>query len=301
MAHLKLLSISLFLCLSQTTMAQPMDFDEPLPGYQVTVDYRQVADSVLQADLFFPKGIPPGGAWPVVLYVHGGGWSGGNRQAATNWRHHHVHRLLLESGIAVLAIDYRKGEASQMVADPISDCLGALQWIAAFSGKHRLDPDRIAIWGTSAGAHLALMTVVEINQNRPPATPKPDRIAAWYPPTQLTWMLQDDPSQTRKRTKALGFNPRRSKKLASTYSPVDQAKYIDLPTLLIHGEADTLVFPRHSDALHFKLQRNSRPSSLITVKNGVHGFISEPGRGGIVPDMETIQQQTAFFLAEIAN
>lgn len=275
--------------------------DEAFPGYQIEVDYRITNNGPLQGSLYFPKGIPAQGNWPVVLFVHGGGWLGNDRSAASNWRHREVHRIILNSRVAVFAIDYRKHPVARNVGDPVSDCIAALRWIAENGPAHRLDAGRIAIWGSSAGGHLALMAVIEATRSPGSGTPVPRRVAAWYPATRLDWILEDAPQDSRKRIRGLGFNPKQNNQLNYAYSPLEQVEWLRLPTLLIHGENDPLFFPRHSEALHWELQKRSRASSLIIVRNGVHGFATSPGDEGIRPSLQIIQQQTADFLALVAS
>ncbi len=289
------------LCLNGGSMNLPASADEPLPGYRIEVDYRITESGPLQGSLFFPKGIPRRGNWPVVLFVHGGGWIGNDRSAALDWRHREVHRLILDSRVAVFAIDYRKHPVARNVGDPLSDVLAALRWIAEKGPANRLDAGRIAIWGSSAGGHLALMAVIEANRSPGSGTPVPRRIAAWYPATRLDWILEDSPGDASKRSRGLGFNPKRDEQMNRAYSPLEHADWLQMPTLFIHGENDPLFFPRHSEALHWELQKRSRASSLIIVKNGVHGFVSSPGDEGIRPDLQIIWQQTADFLSLVAD
>ena len=67
---------------------------------------------------------------------------------------------MLKSGYAVVCIDYRLVNDSFTVVypEPLADCKDAVKWVRANSQQYGFNPDRIAVMGTSAGGHLALMT-----------------------------------------------------------------------------------------------------------------------------------------------
>lgn len=272
---------------------------EPLPAQRLTVPYRATDTQELFLDLYLPLGASPASGWPVVLFIHGGGWIGGSKEDALHWRHLEVHRQLLQEEVALVAIDYSRGEHANHVGDPLADCLYALRWIQQAANIAALDPRRIAVWGSSAGGHLALMTTIEAEQNQGTGIPLPQRVAAWYPATELSWILEDAPRTTGRRVNGLGFNPRQEPDLNKRYSPLHQVEALTIPTLLIHGKEDALFDSRHSDALHWELQRRSRASSLILVDNAIHGFVTEAEGQGISPDFETLVFQTASFLSQV--
>jgi acetyl esterase/lipase len=99
----------------------------------------------LVLDLHVPQ--PRDGiAVPVVVYVHGDGFFGGTREMGP-WA------FLLAAGYAVASVDYRlKGEAR--FPGPVHDLAAAVRWIRARAGDYGLDPDRVAGFGSSAGAYL---------------------------------------------------------------------------------------------------------------------------------------------------
>ena len=86
-----------------------------------------------------------------MVYIHGGGWSGGER---TQLRRQAAY--LAARGIAGMAIDYRlSGQANYPAA--LEDCLDAVRWLRANAGKYGVDPARVAAAGSSAGGHLAAL------------------------------------------------------------------------------------------------------------------------------------------------
>jgi acetyl esterase/lipase len=89
---------------------------------------------------------------PCVIYVHGGGWNSGSREDSPNY-------LLAESGFVTISIDYRLTDIAAFPAQ-IHDVKSAIRWVRANAGELGIHPDRIGIWGHSAGGHLALLAAV---------------------------------------------------------------------------------------------------------------------------------------------
>jgi acetyl esterase/lipase len=105
---------------------------------------------ILNAFLYYPSSPMPPAGYPTVLYVHGGGWIGGDH---TDW-FPFFHELLAH-GLVIVSIDYRLSSEMAFPAQ-IHDVKGAVRWLR--SDPHLgVDPDRIGVWGTSAGAHLAAL------------------------------------------------------------------------------------------------------------------------------------------------
>jgi acetyl esterase/lipase len=89
---------------------------------------------------------------PAVIYVHGGGWHSGDRSDSPNF-------LLTDAGFVTLSIDYRLTDEACFPAQ-IHDVKAAIRWVRANAGELGIDPNRIGIWGHSAGGHLALLAAV---------------------------------------------------------------------------------------------------------------------------------------------
>ena len=89
-------------------------------------------------------------ALPVLLYLHGGGWTIGDLDT------HDVlcRQLAREAGCAVVAVDYRMGPEHRFPA-AVDDCVEAFRWVLAQAPDLHLDPRRTAVGGDSAGGNLA--------------------------------------------------------------------------------------------------------------------------------------------------
>lgn len=106
------------------------------------------------ADLVTPTGDGP---FPVLVYLHGGGWVSGSPTS-----HNKLAHRFAEAGFLVLNVDYRMAPEHPFPV-PFEDCVEALRWakreIAAYGG----DPDRIAVGGDSAGGNLSAAAAIALD------------------------------------------------------------------------------------------------------------------------------------------
>jgi acetyl esterase/lipase len=93
------------------------------------------------------------GPFPLVMYVHGGGFTGGNWELNSN--NNGVIQLARTRGYAVASIGYKlAANNSKAFPDLVEDVLAAIRHLRANAVEYRLDPDRFAITGFSAGGWL---------------------------------------------------------------------------------------------------------------------------------------------------
>ena len=119
--------------------------------------YAEVGGQPLRLDLYLPAdGVEPR---PLLVWIHGGGWSGGSRFPAPGFA-----TQLRNRGIAVASVSYRlTSQAAQWGGQPvifpaqIHDVKAAIRWLRAHATEYQLDPNRVGVWGSSAGGHLAAL------------------------------------------------------------------------------------------------------------------------------------------------
>ena len=111
------------------------------------------ATESLRLDLFQPVGDPQV-LRPAIVWVHGGSFRGGNRGLEEGNATSFARR-----GYVTVSISYRlrSGNIGQAIADAQHDAQAAVRWLRSHAGEYGIDPDRIAIGGTSAGAITALL------------------------------------------------------------------------------------------------------------------------------------------------
>lgn len=115
----------------------------------------------LQLDLYTPRGDAASGR-PVFVFAHGGFFFTGDKSTTVTWA-----QRMAQRGYVAASINYRLGTAPvlypvdtptefQVVNDARADMQTAVRWFRANAASLRIDPDRIAVGGTSAGAVTAL-------------------------------------------------------------------------------------------------------------------------------------------------
>ena len=235
------------------------------------VVYANVDGASLRYDHYRPRKVD--GPAPAVVLVHGGAWMHGDpSQAAGNALH------LARRGIATVSLSYRLAPEHRFPA-PVHDVRHGLRWVRAHAAELGIDPERLALIGLSAGAHLALMAHVarrlpELEPPLPPAlrdVPEDVRaIILHYGPYDLS-RTRPFPDGIDPAGEHLG--PRRGEtawvKLAS---PVEHAALVDAPVLLIHGTKDTVVSHRESVRMHDALTAAGKRAALLLLEGAPHAF-----------------------------
>jgi pimeloyl-ACP methyl ester carboxylesterase len=121
--------------------------------------YNKIGQRALLLDLYTPKGIAAK-PWPVVIMVHGGGWSKGS--------HRYLRPLamsLAAKGFACITVEYRlAGEASFPAA--VWDVKAAVRWVRKNAKQYNLDADFITVAGGSAGGNIAGLVGVTTGDKR---------------------------------------------------------------------------------------------------------------------------------------
>lgn len=116
------------------------------------IDYRPGGTGG-EWQLDYAKLTNPGSPLPVIVMIHGGGWIEGDKSSFRNycvfWAQHRFF---------VASINYRLARAGRTTfPEAIGDCKCAIRWLRANATELNIDPKRIAVYGNSAGGHLALM------------------------------------------------------------------------------------------------------------------------------------------------
>ncbi len=245
--------------------------DTPLPDVRIAADvvYGHKDGMALTFDVLTPAN--SNGA--AVLYMISGGWVSrwgppeafGRRSAAG----------LLAKGFTVFAV--RHGSAPKYkVPEAEADVRRALRYVRMHADEFGIDPDRLGVFGGSAGGHLALMLGLVSDDGASDSGDEVLRTAsrvaavvAYYPPVDIRRMA--GPSE---RFPALDFPVAQ----AASISPILFVSSDDPPTLLIHGDADRLVGVRNSEAMYASLQDEGVDSELIIIPGGNHGFTRREDR-----------------------
>lgn len=112
------------------------------------VFYTESKDKLQSLDVYSP---PQGDQHPVIVWIHGGGWTKGDKAVLQK-----KPQALVEKGYVIVSVNYRLVPAVTL-KDLMSDIAKSIRWVRDHAKEHRGDPDRIVIMGHSAGAHLAAL------------------------------------------------------------------------------------------------------------------------------------------------
>ena len=212
---------------------------------------------------------------PVIVWVHGGGWC--NHDLDRNYRPELELLRYVSRGYIVASIDYRLSDQAPFPAQ-IQDCKCAIRYLRANAEKWNLDPDRIGVWGESAGGHLvdllgAAEDVPEFEGNGgwQGYSSRVSAVCTWYSPADLTGtaIAQDDGT-----VNLLVGNPAPDKlpEALRLASPVTYLHPGMPPFLVMHGNADELVPFAQSEELFRRLQEMGCPAEFYAVDGQGHGF-----------------------------
>ncbi|MCH4551717.1 alpha/beta hydrolase [Aestuariibaculum lutulentum] len=125
--------------------------------YCENVTYKKTETSKLKLDVYRPKSNNKKETYPAVLLIHGGGWLVGSKE---NQRIMGQHLTL--NGYVGIPVSYRLGfEAPYPAA--VNDLKDAIIWVKKHAKKYHINPDKIVVLGTSAGAQLATLIGVTPN------------------------------------------------------------------------------------------------------------------------------------------
>jgi acetyl esterase/lipase len=209
---------------------------------------------------------------PTLIWIHGGGWTGGAKESAT-------FNLVpyLEMGWNVVNVEYRLARVALAPA-AVEDCLCALRWVIRNAKQYNIDTAKIVVSGSSAGGHLALTTGMI------PASAGLDRqcpgnetlqvaaIVDWFGISDVGDLL-DGANRKTYAVQWLGSLPNRVE-VASRVSPLTYVRTGLPPIISVHGDADPTVPYAHSVRLHEALRKANVDAELVTVPGGRHGGFS---------------------------
>jgi acetyl esterase/lipase len=218
----------------------------------------------------------PGHTTPTVLYIHGGGWVVGAKEAS-------VMGILpyLEMGLSVVNVEYRLARVSLAPA-AVQDCRLALRWIYKNAKQYGFDTTKIIVTGGSAGGHLALMTGmldpsagldIPTDWDYTGVEPKVAAIVNWFGITDVKDLL----SGSNRQEYAVNWlsNLADKESIAKKVSPLTYVRKGLPPIFTVHGDKDQLVPYEHAVRLHEGLNRAGVQNQLITIPGGNHGGFSK--------------------------
>ncbi len=229
-------------------------------------------------DLYLPR---DGEHLPLIIHIHGGAFRMGSKEQG-------VPVAYLAEGYAVASINYRLSQHATFPAQ-IEDCKAAVRWLRAHARDYRLEPDRFAAWGASAGGHLAAMLGTTGDTKEFDVGGNLDQSSAvqavvdYFGPTDFLQMdthrpdegMAHDPANS-PESQLIGGPVQENKEKAARANPITYVTRQDPPFLICHGDADRLVPLHQSELLEAALKEAGVPVTFYTVKGAGHGPFKDP-------------------------
>jgi acetyl esterase/lipase len=234
-------------------------------------------------DLLLPDAAQFPGPRPAVVIVHGGGWARGDK---ADQREKLTAKALTERGYAAISINYAlftyrdgpwKGpQTYDAWPRNVNDVVSVLSWITRKGTDHRIDPERVALLGYSAGAHLALLAAYGKDQDiirgriQLKDIPSIRAVVAVYGTHDL--------AQFGANIFERGAQPDEKRSIVA--SPITYLHAKQPPTLVIHGDADTTIPVSLAHDFATKLAEKNILHELVIVPGARHGFaLGTPNAG----------------------
>lgn len=218
----------------------------------------------LAGSLRFDASLPAGdGLAPAVIIVHGGGWVRGDRRTNVE----PLFQPLSDAGFAWFSISYSLAANPLEVGTAVTDVEAAIRFIRAHAAEYRIDPDRIALIGESAGGQLASMAALGRDSGI-------KAVVAFYTPTDMVALARTSPLIPDGIRKQMTGTVWASLILArlGQMSPVQAIHKNMPPFLLIHGDQDPMVPLSQSTAMCEQMNTVGVACRLITVPGAGHGL-----------------------------
>jgi acetyl esterase/lipase len=234
---------------------------------------------------------------PVIVYIFGGAFRMGNKESG-------IQPLtpFVQHGYLGVTIEYRYSSEALFPAQ-LQDCKCAIRFLRANAERFNLDPERIGVWGPSAGGYLVTMLGVTDGIEEfdrlggwDGVSSRVQAVCNWFGPTDFLQMnkagsIMDHDAPDSPESELVGFPIQEHPERLVPTNPmhyIANANYLP-PFLIIHGDADPLVPFNQSELLYAALRQANAPVAFFRRIPGA-------GHGGPEFESEAIRQlMTMFF------
>lgn len=276
----------LILTVSHVAQVKPATNVDVIPD----VVYGHKDGMALTFDIFKPKTRANGAA---IIFMVSGGW-------VSNYVRPDLalprYQELLDAGFTVITLRHG-GSPKYLIPEIVADVRRGVRFIRYNARRWDIDPNRLGVYGASAGGHLSLMIGLASDNGDPAAREDflkgSDRVAAvvaYFPPVDLRPLVRGlNPLPTGTvidRYPALNFEKER----AADFSPIVFVTSEDPPTLLIHGDKDQLVNISNSQIIFDALKKNNVKTDFITITGADHGFRGEDAKRAMAATVNWFEQ-----------
>ena len=278
-----ILILILFFVAAISVLAQRRGAAEAMKVPEGVTVYRDLAyvtdgHERQKLDLYVPE---TGENLPLIIWIHGGAWRGGDKT-------HYMPIEYLKAGYAGASLNYRLSQHAIFPAQ-IEDVKAAVRWLRANAETYRLDPNRFAAWGSSAGGHLVAMLGTagdvkefEVGENLEVSS-RVQAVVDYFGPTDFLQMdahrlpnglVHDVPDSP--ESQLVGEPIQEHQDRVARANPVTYVSKDAPPFLIVHGDKDPLVPYQQSVLLNDALEKVGVPVTFYKVEGGGHGWFKDP-------------------------
>jgi acetyl esterase/lipase len=248
---------------------------------------------------------------PLIVWIHGGAFLFGSKEG---FPVEPVPLHLLLEGYAVASINYRLSPDAKFPAQ-LEDCKAAIRWLRAHGDEFGIDPDRIGVWGASAGGNLAAlvgatdgMRDFDVGENLGYSS-RVQAVCDFYGPTDFLQMdthrlpdgqVHNAPDSP--ESKLVGGPIQNNPDKVRRVNPITYVDKNAPPFLIVHGVLDRLVPFNQSELLVTALKAAGASVEFHPVEGGGHGqYFGADGGRGLYADPEVEPMVKTFFAAHLGQ
>ena len=242
------------------------------------IEFATTESKKLLLDIFPPKDAAE--PLPLIVWVHGGAWLGGDKENCPAVG-------FVNRGYVVASISYRLSHEAIYPAQ-IEDCKAAIRWLRAHAAEYGIDPDRIGVWGASAGGHLVALLgttgdVRELEQQHEnlDQSSRVQAVCDFFGPSDFLKMQADSlpnspiqhDAKDSPEAKLIGGAVQEYPDKVAKANPISYITKDDPPFLIVHGDQDPIVPWQQSQYLFDALNAAEIANVFLhLVKGAGHGF-----------------------------
>ncbi|MEP6700471.1 MAG: alpha/beta hydrolase [Bacteroidota bacterium] len=245
--------------------------DNPGGDPATTVEQTQLnvaygTDASQKIDIYLPAGRTTS-ATKVIILIHGGGWSSGDKADLTPFVDTLKRRL---SGYAIFNINYRLATGTtNLFPTQENDVKAAIEFIYCKRNDYKIS-DKYVLLGNSAGGHLSLLQAYKYI-----SPVKIKAVVDFYGPTDLVDMYNNPASifaSPAALASVVGATPASNPVIYQQSSPINFVTAQSPPTIILQGGADILVSPSQSSTLNSRLQTAGVIHQYVFYPTENHGW-----------------------------
>jgi acetyl esterase/lipase len=251
------------------------------PVIEDGITYSRSGDVDLKLDLARPG--EGEGPFPAIVFIHGGGWTGGNRGVYRGQIEQAARRGYVAVTVTYRLMQFDQEKRETATAEPIfptqiHDCKAAVRWLRANAEKYKVDPNRIGATGASAGGHLSLLVGLtdaddglEGEGGNAEQSSRVQCVVNVFGPTEMVSSYEKSSVAWLFRL-FLGGTPEEAAERYKAASPITYVSKDDPPVLTIHGDQDALVPIDNAKLLDEKMKAAGAQHTLLLLTGQGHGF-----------------------------